>query len=185
MVFFLGVGLFFSVHAVGLFPPIRAKLVSRLGQNAYLVLYSLLSIAGLVCLVSGFDSSYHVLSSTPVSADVYATGSYWMFLSLWLLLSANLPTYLKRWTYHPMTWGIVIWGIGHMLVNPDVHSRVLFGAFVFFVLVSAATSSKRSRPIGESQPRAFLDLVCFCLALLLTYLAGRFHGSFTGVALPF
>lgn len=184
MVFFLGIGLFFGVHAVGLFPHFRIKLVNGIGQNAYLGLYSLLSVAGLACLVSGFDSSSQQLSSTQVSADVYSTGRYWMFLSFWLLISANLPTYMKRWTYHPMTWGIVIWGVGHILVNPDLHSRVLFGAFIVFVLVSAMTSSKRSRPTGVGKPKAVLDLVCFCLALLLTYLAGQFHGSFTGVTLP-
>jgi uncharacterized membrane protein len=183
MVFFWGIGLFFGVHAVGLFPRLRIQLVNTIGQNAYLGLYSLMSVAALACLVVGFDSSYHLLSSTLVT-DVYSTGRYWMFLSFWLLISANLPTYVKRWTYHPMTWGIVIWGVGHLLVNPDLHSRVLFGTFVVFVVVSAITSSRRSRPTGESKPKAVLDLVCFCLALLLTYLAGQFHGSFTAVTLP-
>ena len=184
MVFFLGIGLFFCVHAVGLFPRLRVKLVDGIGQNAYHGLYSLMSLAGLACLVLGFDSSYQLLSPTRVTADVYSTGRYWMFLSFWFLISANLPTYVKHWTSHPMTWGIVIWGVGHMLINPDLHSRVLFGAFVVFVLVSAMTSSNRSRPTGVSKPKAVLDLVCFCLALLLTYLAGRFHGSFTAVTLP-
>ena len=183
MVFFLGIALFFGVHGLGLLPRLRNQLVDRVGQSAYMGLYSLFSIAGLACLVVGFDSVHTLELSIPIGSAVYSFSSYWMFLSFWLLISANLSTYVKLWTQHPMTWGIVIWGLGHMLVNPDLHSWVLFGAFVTFVLISAMTSLKRNKQVGVSEPKAVLDLISLSLALAVTYLLQHFHESFTGVAL--
>jgi uncharacterized membrane protein len=185
MVFFLGIALFFGVHGLGFSPRFRGQLVTKLGQPTYLGLYTLCSIAGLVGIVAGFDSNSRLELSIPAGSAVYAYSQYWMFLSFWLLISANLPTYLKRWTRHPMTWGIVIWGLGHMLVNPDVHSWVLFGTFLLFVVVSAMTSATRDKQVGVSNPKAVLDLASLGLALLMTYLALQFHGSFTGVTLTF
>jgi len=57
---------------------------------------------------------------------------------------------MLRVTRHPFLWGVAIWAVGHLLVNGDRASIVLFGGML--ILAVSGTSSidaKRRRKLGD------------------------------------
>jgi len=55
-----------------------------------------------------------------------------------------------RITRHPFLWGVAIWAAGHLMVNGDTASLILFGTLL--VLAIAGTYSidaKRKRMLGD------------------------------------
>jgi len=58
---------------------------------------------------------------------------------------------ILRVTRHPFLWGVAIWALGHLVVNGDRASLILFGSLL--VLALSGTSSidaKRKRALGEA-----------------------------------
>ncbi|MFA7264500.1 MAG: NnrU family protein [Caulobacter sp.] len=147
---------------------LRGALVRSIGEGAYMGLFSLASIGGLVWL----GWSY---------AQVKGTGTvYWdlgpgarhgavalMLLALLLavpgLLTPN-PTSVKqegaldkpdavkgmlRITRHPFLWGVAIWALAHLLANGDLPAVILFGSLLALaVLGTASIDAKRKKALG-------------------------------------
>jgi uncharacterized membrane protein len=56
---------------------------------------------------------------------------------------------MLRITRHPFLWGVAIWAGGHLLVNGDAASIVLFGAMLILALFGTASiDAKRRRALG-------------------------------------
>lgn len=60
-----------------------------------------------------------------------------------LLAAAYIPCNMKRFTRHPMLWGVTIWAIGHLLANGDLGSILLFGGFLAYSLYDMWSSNIR------------------------------------------
>ena len=103
----LGIVLFFAMHLVPAVPGLRGRLITLLGEVGYKAAYSLVSLAGMVLMVYGF-------SQAPVE-PVYVPPAWGrdvvfvvMALSFVLLAAGDMKSNVKRFTRHPMLWGIVI-----------------------------------------------------------------------------
>jgi uncharacterized membrane protein len=56
---------------------------------------------------------------------------------------------MLRVTRHPFLWGMTIWALGHLLVNGDTASLILFGALLVLSLFGTASiDAKRRRTLG-------------------------------------
>jgi len=56
---------------------------------------------------------------------------------------------MLRITRHPFLWGVAIWAIGHLIVNGDPASMVLFGTMLVLALFGTASiDAKRRRALG-------------------------------------
>ena len=56
---------------------------------------------------------------------------------------------MLRITRHPFLWGVAIWAAGHLLVNGDVASLILFGSLLVLALFGTASiDAKRRRALG-------------------------------------
>ena len=56
---------------------------------------------------------------------------------------------MLRITRHPFLWGVAIWAVGHLLVNGDAASIVLFGAMLALALFGTISiDAKRRRALG-------------------------------------
>ena len=63
---------------------------------------------------------------------------------------------MLRITRHPFLWGAAIWARGHIIVNGDIASLILFGSLLILALIgSVLIDAKRLRKMGESY-RAFM-----------------------------
>jgi len=135
-------------------------------------LFSLASIGGLVWLGFAFahsrsepwNSAYWNL--TPVTRHIQLALQLLAMLLIVPGLTTPNPTSVRqegaldrpdvvkgmlRITRHPFLWGVAIWAAGHLLVNGDRASIVLFGAMLLLALFGTSSiDAKRKRALGAT-----------------------------------
>ena len=58
---------------------------------------------------------------------------------------------MLRVTRHPFLWGVALWAAGHLMVNGDLASLILFGSLlVLAVLGTTSIDAKRRRALGAT-----------------------------------
>ena len=144
-------------------------------------LFSLISLTGILLIIFGYESNSNFQYSINGKAYVYA--KYIMFFALTLNIAAVMPTYIKKYTKHPMSLGIAIWAISHLLVNPDTVSIILFGSFLTFSCLSVIAVELRESISEEITPKIGYDIFSIILGVALTFLAYNFHEYLSGVKL--
>lgn len=149
---------------------IRDALTGRIGQGPYMGLFSLASIAGLVWLIFAFGQArtetWNVAywGLTPLTRHIQLGLQLLAMLLIVPGLTTPNPTSVRqegalenpdvvkgmlRITRHPFLWGVAIWGVGHLLVNGERASIVLFGSMVILALFGTASiDAKRKRALG-------------------------------------
>ncbi|SVA59862.1 uncharacterized protein METZ01_LOCUS112716 [marine metagenome] len=176
-----GVGIFFGVHLIPLIEKLKLFLKNKFGENLYMGLFSLVSLAGLLLIIFGYESNSNFLYSENESAYLYS--KYIMFIAFTLLIAANLPTYIKKTTKHPMSLGIAAWAVLHLMVSPDTSSIILFGSFLSYSIVSVLMSELRGSQVKEINPKISLDILSVALAIFINFLAYNFHEYLSGITL--
>ena len=179
--FYSGIIIFFGIHLVPLISKLRLFLKDRLGEGPYMGLYSIISLTGIVLIIFGYESNSNFQYSVNGKAYVYA--KYFMLLALTLNIAAVMPTYIKKYTKHPMSLGIAIWATLHLLVNPDTTSIILFGSFLAYATVSVMVAELRDSFSESVTPKVLYDIFAIVLGIALTFLAYNFHEYLSGVRL--
>lgn len=177
-----GLLLFMSFHLVPTLPALRARLVARLGENAYKGGYALLALLGLVLVVIGKGRAEFIALWDPPAWGRHVTHLV-MLPAIFALGAANAPSNLKRLTPHPMLWGVILWAGGHLLANGDLASLLLFGSFLVYALYDIPSANRRgARRVMQRQPlRADIVLAAISLAVYAVLL--MLHPYLFGVAL--
>ena len=179
--FYSGIIIFFGIHLVPLITKLRLFLKDRLGEGPYMGLYSIISLTGISLIIFGYESNSNFQYSVNGKAYVYA--KYFMLLALTLNIAAVMPTYIKKYTKHPMSLGIAIWATLHLLVNPDTTSIILFGSFLAYATVSVMVAELRDSFSESVTPKVLYDIFAIVLGIALTFLAYNFHEYLSGVRL--
>lgn len=172
MLWILLAGVFFvGIHLLIAGTRARDRLVARLGEPAYLGLFALLSLAGVVALCWAWSASdpaapwWGWLSLRPV----VWVGMFFAFQLVAIGLTTKSPTAtggeplleseepargILRITRHPFLWGVTLWALCHLLVNPDLPAFLFFGAFLVLALLGPRSiDAKRARHHGEAWER--------------------------------
>ena len=144
----VGLVLFFGVHAVPMFPSVRHKIVNKVGGVLYQTVFALLSLAGLVLLVWGHASADYI-ELWPEPDWARHVTFLLMLPVLPILITAYLPGQLRRWIPHPMLMAVKIWAVAHLLVNGDLASVLLFGAFLVYGVLDLVSIKRRQRAWGQ------------------------------------
>ena len=163
---------FVLLHLVVSGTVIRDKIVSRIGQGPYMGLFSLASVGGLVWLGLAYGQSRGMAWN--LAYWDLSTGTRHLQLLLQLLamllivpgLTTPNPTSVQqegaldrpdvikgmlRISRHPFLWGVAIWAAGHLLVNGDQASIVLFGSILALALFGTSSiDAKRKRALGAT-----------------------------------
>ena len=178
--FYIGWLMFFGIHAGMLVPVLKRPLASRLGESGYKGVYSLISVVGLVLLIYGYERGVFFDVQSPFW--VRETSTIWMFFAWLFIVSANVAGLIRKTTRHPMTIGLLIWGLGHAVMNPHAHAWLIFLGFSLFAVASAVTAARRGKaPSREGS--ISMDLVAVVIAAVATSLSFYFHEWIAGVAL--
>jgi uncharacterized membrane protein len=151
--FLAGIALFFIPHVFTAFwRDARSRFVNKLGAGPYKGLYSLLSAAGLVMIVVGWGGAdARSLFVSPLWLR-YVT-QLLMLLALIALASAYLPKgRVAPALKHPMLAGVKLWAFAHLLVNGEVRSLVLFGAFLAYAVADRIAVKRRGEPTPAAGP---------------------------------
>ena len=179
--FYSGIIIFFGIHLVPLIGKLKFFLKDKLGEGPYMGLFSVVALAGILLIIFGYESKSNLLYSINGKAYIYA--KYIMFFSLTLFIAANMPTYIKKYTKHPMSLGIAIWTVLHLMVNPDTTSVILFGSFLAYSSISVLVAELRNSESKEVIPKIHYDMLSLVLGALFTFLAFNFHEYLSGVSL--
>ena len=151
---------------------LRDTLTGMMGQGPYMGLFSLTSVGVLVWLgfaYAGGRSAAWNLSYWDINPITRHIQISLMLVSMLLIVPGLLtpnPTSVRqegaldredvvqgmlRITRHPFLWGVAVWAAGHLLVNGDRASLVLFGCMLFLALIGTTSiDAKRKRALGAT-----------------------------------
>ncbi|MCF7821398.1 MAG: NnrU family protein [Mariprofundaceae bacterium] len=178
----LGLAIFFAIHLLPSVPTLRNALFVKLGEKPYKGIYALISFAGLYLVVTGKGEAGFIAVWEPLPWSYMVTNAC-MLLALYCLVAMNMQSNLKRFTAHPMLWGISFWSLGHLFTNGDQASIVLFGSFLVYSLFAMFSANRRgARPKGERIPLRFDAMIAVISTVGYVVLA-NLHPYFAGVEL--
>lgn len=164
----LAVLVFLASHAIPAVKPVRAALTARLGERAYLILYSLISLAVLVWLGGAYARAPYV------EVWPFAMWTRWvpvlvMPMACILLVAAvssanpfsieigRRPFDPERpgivsVTRHPLIWAFILWAGAHLVPNGDAASILLFGLLLVLSLLGPMSlDAKRKAQWGAGE----------------------------------
>lgn len=161
---------FVLIHLLVSGTRLRDAITGRIGQGPYMGLFSLASILGLVWLIMAFGQARTQawnVSYWPITLITRHLQIGLQLIAMLLIvpgLTTPNPTSVRqegaldrpdvvkgmvRITRHPFLWGVAIWGAGHLLVNGERASIVLFGAMTILALLGTSSiDAKRKRALG-------------------------------------
>jgi len=135
-VMILGLVLFYAAHIFTTKREARAQAIAKLGEGTYKILYSLVSLAGLVLIIWGF-ANYRATGVI----GIWAPPTAFKHITLALMLPAVVlvvASYIRGRIFvtlkHPMLAGIMLWAAGHLLANGDLGAIILFGSFLIWAV---------------------------------------------------
>jgi len=150
-----GLALFLGAHIFTTLREARGAAIRRIGEGPYKGLYSLASVAGLVLIVWGFggyrSGGYVAVWDPP--GWLHPVALILMWISFVALVAAYAPAgWIKGLLRHPMLVGVKAWAVAHLLVNGDLGSILLFGAFLAWAVYDRI-AVKRRGDAGASESR--------------------------------
>jgi uncharacterized membrane protein len=153
-VMILGLAVFIGAHVFVTMREARAGAVARLGEWPYKVLFSVVSLVGLILIGTGF-ADYRAGEWVSVWDPPRWTGhlnALLMWPAVILVTAAYIPGDIKRTLKHPMLAGVKLWAVGHLLANGDLGSIILFGSILAWAVYDRITLKRRSDPGGPPIP---------------------------------
>lgn len=164
-VFFLAIHFFVSGTRL------RNAITASIGEGPYMGLFVLASFAGIGWLVFGYGQA----RASPDNLVFWSVGEPMLWVQIGLMLVAMSfivigiatpnPTAVRgegkiededvvrgmlRVTRHPFLWGVAIWSLGHLLVNGDLASLILFASmFALALFGTSSIDAKRKRALGD------------------------------------
>lgn len=161
--FLVALALFLLSHAIPARPAIRQRLVATVGERAYLICYSFLSLALLAWLIDAARRAPFVAIWELARWQYFVPLALMLPASMLLVggaISANpLSVTFSRATYdparpglvavtrHPLLWAFALWAFGHLVPNGDLVGLVMFGGFGLFACAGMAAIDRRRRRV--------------------------------------
>jgi uncharacterized membrane protein len=161
---------FLAIHLLVSGTRVRDALTGRIGLGPYMGVFALSSVAGLAWLGIAYAQARHAevqqvyWDVTPITRDIQIVLQLLAMLLIVPGLTTANPTSVRqegaldrpdvvrgmlRITRHPFLWGVAIWAGGHLLVNGELASIVLFGSLLLLALFGTASiDAKRRRALG-------------------------------------
>ena len=164
----LGLLIFLGIHSISIInEPWRDTMVSKLGKWPWKGLYSLVSIAGFILIIWGYDITRDSVT------DLYMPPLWMQHISLILLLpvfplliAAYAPGRIKSSIHHPMLAATIIWAVAHLLSNGSVADIILFGSFLVWAVIDLYSFRHRhTRPIPGAPAGRFNDTIALVVGI--------------------
>jgi uncharacterized membrane protein len=180
-VLFAGLVLFIGIHLLPGFTRLRGGLAARLGENGYKILFSVISIAGILLIVMGYGQAPRPQIFEP-SQTARTLLPVAMAVAFILVAVANVPGRIRRMTHHPMLIGVLIWASLHLLANGDLASNVLFSAFALWAVFAILSAERRNKRLGSGPGSLKADLIGAVIGLIVFAIVFYLHADLFGVS---
>lgn len=142
----IGLALWWTTH---LFPiwmaPRRRALMEGLGELPYKGIYAVLTIGVVVVIVLGYQAAPYIEVWTP-PAFLGHLNHLLMLVAIGFFIAGNIASPVRRKIRHPQLAGVKVWALGHLLVNGDLASIILFGGLLGWAVVALIGSNRRDGP---------------------------------------
>ncbi|MGI1679529.1 MAG: NnrU family protein [Cellvibrionaceae bacterium] len=172
----LGLVIFIGIHFVPAIPSLKHSLVSRLSAKGYKGIFSIVALVGFVLIVIGKMNADFVHVYAPLNGAKHIAMTL-MLIAFILLPAAHMKGNIKRFTRHPMLWGVVCWSAAHLLANGDLASIIMFGSLGLYSLLGMITANARGAQKQTEKLPIKKDLIVFA-AGFTTYVAIMFLHPF-------
>lgn len=127
----LGVALWWGAHLFKRYP--APELHRKLGQGEKGIVTGLLVLSVLLMIV-GYRMADGAFFWGP-SAALKGINNLLLLVAVYLFAASGMKTRITHYMRHPQLIGFSLWAVGHILVNGDVPSFVLFGGLLAWALV--------------------------------------------------
>jgi uncharacterized membrane protein len=168
----LAAALFFvGIHLLVSGTTLRDKIVQRVGEQGFLGLFSLASLAGIVWLCWAYSSAtpHYLFGEVAPLRWIVLVLVFLAFQFVVIGLTTPSPTAtggeaklddemaavgILRITRHPFLWGVAIWALAHAIQNGEAAALVLFGSLLALALLGPRSiDAKRARKFGDKWQR--------------------------------
>lgn len=165
----LGIVIFLGMHLVRVVAPgLRASVIARQGKGAWMGIYTVISLIGLLLIIYGFGEARAVtgmLYDPPVFLKHIAL--LLMLLAFICLAAGFLPAgRIAVALKHPQILSIKIWALAHLLANGETPSVLLFGSFLAWAVILRISLKRRQRA-GEKVLPVFRSASSDLLAVVI------------------
>lgn len=159
--FLVAIAVFLAAHILPAATGLRAASIGRLGRRAYLMLYSLVSLATIAwVIVAALAAPYielwapgRVAALVPIvampAACILFAAAVLQPNPLSVSFRAGLPkpgkAGLATLLRHPLLWAFFLWAGSHLVANGDLVSVILFGSLAVFSLAGIKRLDHRAR----------------------------------------
>lgn len=139
----LGVLLWWAAHLTKrLAPAVRASLTERMGEGSKGV-FAVLILLSVVLMTLGYQS-YTGNFYWGRNAALVGINNLLMLLAVYLFAASGLKTRITGIIRHPQLTGFKAWALGHLLVNGDTASFILFGGLLAWAVVSVIVINRQT-----------------------------------------
>ena len=180
----LGIVLFFGMHLSNTIPPLKKLITGLVGAKGYKPVFAIVSLIGLVLMIMGYADK-PMLQIPEWVAPTWARHAMMLAMLIAIILqpAAHMPGNIKRFTRHPMLWGIVIWSGMHLWLNGDHASILLFGSFLVYSLWAMLSANMRGAKKQTKKLPIKKDIVVIMAGTTAYILIVMSHKWIAGVAL--
>lgn len=162
---------------------LKAAVVKRIGTQPYQLIIALMIVSALALMYGGWISVDPVYVYDPPTWGVYVN-TVLMVVSSYLFMASQLPTRLRQCVRHPMLWGLVVWGLAHLLISGGVHSLVLFGGLSVWALAEMYLINARDGQWVKPAPSSLKSDVISVVATAVSMAVIAYLHTLVGVS-PF
>ena len=176
-----GIFIFLGIHLVPTSGQLRRSLITRLGEGPYKGIFSLISLTSLILIIYGMAHTPFIAVWTPPVWGRWAALAL-MPISLTLIAATYLPNNLKRYTPHPMLWGVMAWATAHLLANGDLAAVLLFGSFGLFSVIDIVSANNRGAALSRTTHPWSMDALTVVTGIAVFAVVLSFHSRLFGVS---
>ena len=169
LILILGVALWWAAHLYKRVAPASRAGMGEAGKG----MVTGLLVLSIILMVIGYRGAEGAFFWGPNPALV-GINNLLMLGSVYLFAAAGMKTALARKMRHPMLWGAVLWAVGHLLVNGDTPSFVLFGGIAVWALLSMVLINRAGPWVMPAAKPAKFEAMALAGSLLV-------YGGIVGV----
>ncbi len=173
IVLILGVALWWAAHFFKRFAPGRRAAMGDAGRG----LVAGAVILSVLLMIWGYRMADGPVWWGPTPA-LKGINNLLVLAAFYLFATAGMKTAITRHLRHPQLLGFALWSVGHLLVNGDLPSFILFGGLLGWALVSMVVIN-RAQPgwVPASGPIPVRKEAMAALGALVSFgIVGLIHG---------
>jgi len=152
---------FVGSHLVLSSIPIRTPIRSKIGKWPFAALYSAVSLVTFYFMLNAYGQIQSVdmwnvptglrhaaLTLMLIAVILIVHGAVTINPGTFAMEQAGLkkpPSGIHKITRHPVSWGIIIWGLSHILANSDARGLILFSGMVILSFFGAKNIDRKRK----------------------------------------